>query len=98
MLRTDTIYGMLCEGYSRANIILYASEMWEITERQTDNYLANARKRLELDCAMTREAFLAEAIGRLRNYEGQAAKRGQLQVATNSVRLQAELLSITGKN
>ena len=52
---------------------------------------------IEHDCQLTRQQFLAEALDRLRTYEIAASKRGQLQVATNSVRLQAELIGLTQK-
>ena len=62
-----------------------------------DVYIAEARQRIDPDCNMSRQAFLAECLERLRNYEQQAAKRGQMQVATNSVKLQAELVGLIGK-
>ena len=62
-----------------------------------DVYIAEARQRIDQDCNMSRQAFLAECLERLRNYEQQAAKRGQMQVATNSVKLQAELVGLIGK-
>ena len=53
---------------------------------------------IDQDCNLSRQAFLAECLERLRNYEQQAAKRGQMQVATNSVKLQAELVGLVGKS
>ena len=47
---------------------------------------------------MSRQVFLAEVLDRLRTYEQKAASKGQLQVATNSVRLQAELIGLIDKN
>ena len=98
MLRTDLIYSMLCEGKSRANILLYASEIWDITERQTDNYIANARKRLELDCQMSREAFMAEALAGYRELRDAANKRGQLIVSKTALEAMVQLVGLTGKN
>jgi hypothetical protein len=43
---------------------------------------------------MQRPAWLAEALGRLRNYEQQAARRGQMQVAVNALGMQAKLIGI----
>jgi hypothetical protein len=43
---------------------------------------------------MARPAWLAEALGRLRRYEQAAYKRGQCQVALNSVALQAKLIGM----
>nr|BAR35334.1 hypothetical protein [uncultured Mediterranean phage uvMED] len=94
----QAVYGMLCDGYSRTQVIQTCAEMFDVNTRCADNYIADAREMIEHDCSMSRQAFLAEAISRLRNYEQQACKRGQLQVATNSVRLQAELVGLTGKS
>ena len=95
--RTKTVYGQLCEGWSRGKIVEYAREEWDIGTAPADAYIARARKIIEKDCQLTRQQFLAEALDRLRTYEIAAAKRGQMQVATNSVRLQAELIGLTGK-
>ena len=95
--RVRTVYGQLCKGWSRTQIIQHCSDEWGITERHADNYIRDARVFIDKDCALTRQQFLAEALDRLRTYEIAAAKRGQMQVATNSVRLQAELIGLTGK-
>ena len=95
--RTSTIYGHLCNGWPRGKIIEFTKDEWGISTNATDQYLARARKIIEKDCALTRQQFLAEALDRLRNYETMAAKRGQMQVATNSVRLQAEFIGLIGK-
>jgi hypothetical protein len=38
---------------------------------------------------------LAEALAGLRSIRGQAERRGQMQVAINAIRLQAELIGLT---
>ena len=93
--RVQTVYGLLCDAKSNAEIFHFASENWQVGERQVENYIRKAREMLNKDAELTRPAFLAEALGRLRNYEQQAARRGQMQVAINSVRLQAELVGLT---
>ena len=95
--RVKTIYGLLSHGWPRGEVCRYASKEWRVNERTADRYIAEARELIEQDCALTRQQFLAEALDRLRTYEIAAAKRGQMQVATNSVRLQAELIGLTGK-
>ena len=92
LLKTQEVYGFLTSGHSRGNIVRTLSEQWGCSERQVDNYIAKARAMLEQDAAMARPAWLAEALGRLRTYEVAAAKRGQLQVAVNSVQTQAKLI------
>ena len=94
-LRVNTIYGLLCDGKSRGEIQQFAAENWKLSIRQTDELLKRAREALEKDAELSRPAFLAEVLGRLRNYEQQAARRGQLMVAVNSVRLQTELVGLS---
>ena len=95
--RVREVYGLLSNAAPRQEILQYAAENWEVSERTADEYIKEARILIEKDCEMSRQAFLGECLSRLRNYEQQAAKRGQLQVATNSVRLQAELIGLSPK-
>lgn len=95
--RVKTIYGLLSHGWPRGEICQYAAKEWQVHERTADRYIDEARELIDKDCQLTRQQFLAEALDRLRTYEIAAAKRGQMQVATNSVRLQAELIGLTGK-
>ena len=92
--RIDTVYGLLTEGKSRGQIVQFGAEQWNVDIRQVDNYIKRARIRLEEDAAMTRPSWIAEALGRLRTYEQSAYRRGQTQVAINSVQLQAKLIGL----
>jgi len=94
LFRTQTVYGLLCDGKSRGEIVQFCADQWQLADRQADTYIAKARQLLDRDAEMTRPAWLAESLGRLRNYEQQAAKRGQLQVAINSLQLQARLIGV----
>ena len=96
-LRVNTVYGWLCHGWQRHKIQQEGQPLWNVNESRIDVYIRRARELIDKDCEMSRQAFLAEAIDRLRNYEQIAAQRGQMQVATNSVRLQAELIGLTQK-
>ena len=92
--RTNTVYGLLVDGRSRSDIIQFVAENWQLTERQADNYIKKARAKIEQDCELTRPQFLAEALAGLRSIRGQAERRGQMQVAINAIRLQAELVGL----
>lgn len=94
-LRTNTVYGLLVDGRSRSEIIQFVAENWKLTERQADNYIKKARDKIEQDCELSRPQFLAEALAGLRSIRGQAERRGQMQVAINAIRLQAELIGLT---
>ena len=93
--RVTEVYGLLSQAYSRTQVLQYAAEKWEVSERTADEYIKRARESLEKDCELSRAQFLAELMQRLRTYETKAAQRGQMQVAVNSARLQAELVSLT---
>ena len=97
-LRVDSVYGMLVDGASRANIVQFCAETFEVGERTADNYIAAARELIERDSDMSRPAFLAEALAGLRQIRLSAARRGQHQVCVNAIRLQAELVGLTGKS
>ena len=93
--RISAIYGLLATAASRQDIIHYCSEKgFDVSDRQVDTYIKKAREQISKDCELSRPAFLAECLTRLRNYEKAAMKRGHIQVAVNSVRLQAELTGI----
>jgi nucleotidyltransferase/DNA polymerase involved in DNA repair len=42
-IRINTIYAMLLQGLQRKSIIHYCADKWEISERQVDEYLRQAR-------------------------------------------------------
>ena len=92
--RIKAVYGLLCDGKSRGEIVQFAADQWGLKTRMTDELIARAREALAKDCEMARPAYLAEVLARLRNYEQQAAKKGQLQTAINAIRLSAELVGL----
>ena len=96
-LRLNSVYGMLVDGASRAQIIQFCAETWNVGDRTADNYLKEARELIEKDSDMSRPAFLAEALAGLRQVRMSAARRGQHQVVVNAIRLQAELVGLPAK-
>ena len=97
MLRIDTVYGMLCDGKSRTDILRQCAELWDISERQGENYIARGREKLEEDCRITREAFMAEALAGYRSLREQAERRGQLMCAKQCIDSMVDLTAIKGK-
>jgi len=97
MLRIDTVYGMLCDGKSRTDVLRQCAEVWKVSERMADNYIAKARVLLEDDCRMSREAFMAEALAGYRSIREQAERRGQLMVAKTCVDSMVDLTHIKSK-
>jgi hypothetical protein len=96
-LRVNEVYGLLTRGYSRAQIIQHASDLWDVSDRTVDLYIQRAREILDRDCEMSRPAFLAEALARLRVVEQKAEERSQLANAIAAIRLQCELIGLTSK-
>jgi len=94
MLRIDTVYGMLCDGKSRTDILRQCAELWDISERQSENYISEARKRLEEDCRMTREAFMAEALAGYRELREASFKRGQFMCSKQALDAMVQLVGI----
>jgi len=93
-LRVQTVYGWLTEGNSRSTIVQKGSNLWQVCDRQVDTYISKARVMLEQDCQMSRQAFLAEALGNLRRLQAAAEKKGNQQTALNCLRLASELAGL----
>ncbi len=95
-LRVQVVYGWLTEGHSRSTIIRKVAEetKWNLCDRQVENYIAKARVLLEEDCAMSRQAFLAETLGNLRRLQAAAEKKGNQQTALGCLRLASELAGL----
>ena len=64
--RVDTVYKLLSEGNSRGQILQFAANQWNVSDRQVDTYIAEARDKLLADCELERPAWVAEALQRLR--------------------------------
>ena len=86
---------MLCDGKSRTDIIRNCSELWDVGERTADNYIAEARVKLEDDCRMSREAFMAEALAGYRSIREQAERRGQLMCSKQALDAMVQLVGLT---
>ena len=85
---------MLCDGKSRTDVIRVSAEMWEVSERTADEYIQVARTKLEQDCSITREAFMAEALAGYRSLREQAERRGQLMCAKQCIDSMVDLTAI----
>lgn len=93
--RVSTVYGWLVDGHSRADVLQFGADKWKLKVRMMDELIARARERITEDCQLTRQEFLAESLAGLRSIRQQAERRGQMQVAINAIRLQAELTGMT---
>jgi hypothetical protein len=90
--RVNTVYDLLLRAYSRTQILRYASETWDVSERQAELYMSRARQLMQLDAELERPQWLAAAIARLQDYERQAREKGNLGIAIKALEDQAKLL------
>ena len=90
--RVNCIYQLLIKSWSRFDILQYAAKEWDLSSRQTDEYLARARKLIEEDSAIERPQWLAAAVRRLAEYEKRAGRDDQVQTAIKALETQAKLL------
>ena len=91
--RVSECYRLLCSGYARRDILLYAADNdWGKSDRQIDTYISRARELLLEDADLERPVWLSQALGRLRKAERHAAELGQPAVVIQSVLAQAKLI------
>jgi hypothetical protein len=90
--RINDVYDLLLKAYSRTQIVRHCAENYGIAERQAENYIARARKLMQLDAELERPQWLAAAVARLAEYERQGVDSKQLQVAIRALEIQAKLL------
>jgi len=92
--RTDAVYKLLGQGWSRTQIQEFTEQKWGIGRTQTDAYIRKARILLEQDCDLERPAWIAEALQRLRKLEQKAAEKGQINAAIQAIQQQAKLIGL----
>jgi|TARA_B100000073_G_scaffold324276_1_gene307041 hypothetical protein len=90
--RINTVYKLLLEGNSRTQILQYASETWEISERQVETYIARARDHQRLDAELERPEWLHESLCALKDIQRKATNKSQYSTALKAIELQARLL------
>ena len=94
-LRIQTVYGLLCNGKSRTQILQICTEKWPVGERMIELYMQRARILIERDCEIARPAFLAEVLANLRELRDKAEEKGNYQTSLNALRLMTELTGLT---
>jgi hypothetical protein len=90
--RVNTVYDLLLRANSRTQIVRYAAETWQVSERQADLYMTRARQLMALDAELERPQWLAAAIARLHEYERRASDKDQINTAIKALEDQAKLL------
>lgn len=90
--RVNETYNLLLKAYSRTQILRYAAENWDVSERTAETYIYRARQLMQLDAELERPQWLAAAIARLQDYERRASDKNQISIALKALEDQAKLL------
>ena len=91
--RVKAVYRLLVKSYSRFQILQYASDQWDVSDRTADIYIQRARQLIQQDSEIERPQWLAAAIARLVEYEKRAGSDDrQLLTAIKALETQAKLL------
>lgn len=94
--RVFTVYKMLCRGDSRHAIFRYAADKWGVTTRTVDHYTQEARRLMEEDFAMDREAFAVEILAGYRDLRRRAIEDKQYAVALGCISRMAAMTGVDG--
>lgn len=92
--RVNKVARMLSNGVVRSEICHYAAIEWGTSERQTDRYIADARKLIKADWEIDRKTFTAEILSQLSSIQKEARKTGNLNVALGCVNQAARIAHI----
>lgn len=90
--RVNIVYRLLLAANSRYQIVQHGSKLWNVSDRQIDDYIARARQLMQLDAEIERPQWLAAAVARLADYERRASEANQLSIALKALEDQARLL------
>lgn len=90
--RIHKVYDLLLQGHSKTQIVRFCAEKFEVSLRQSEEYMSRARILQSEDAQLERPQWLVGAIARLADYERRASLDNQLQTAIRAVEMQAKLL------
>lgn len=83
--RVQMVFEQLCTGASRASIVRHLAENGvSVCDRQIDNYVREARKRLVETFKLSREEFVSEQLTALAHLAELATKDRQYSAAVGA--------------
>jgi len=90
-IRVSQVYKLLLIGTSRRDILRYASEKWQSSDRSTDAYIASARKLMSKELSDDRQMALGEEIELRRHIIQKALVDKKYQIALTAADSRAKL-------
>jgi hypothetical protein len=94
--RVTTVYRMLIAAASRHEILRHGSVTWEVTERQVEEYIARATKRLSALAAFVRDEEFGKVRARFEDLYRKNLKAHDLKEAHSVLTDEAKLLDLYG--
>ena len=93
--RTLRIAALISKGATRSELIRYTANEWGLKERQSDQYIQDARMVLKKDFDIDRRQFTAEVLSQLSTLQKEARNSNQLNVALGCINSMAKIAQIT---
>lgn len=90
-LRIQRVAELIVKGASRGDILRFTAEMFSLSERQTNTYIAKARERIQEDWKIDRQALIAEHLSRMNLVVKHAFRTEDYKAVVSASRYQAEL-------
>ena len=89
--RLARVTRMLANGATRQDLVQYGAQEWGLSKRRVDEYIAEARKELEEDYNLDRQAFTAVLLSQLSVIQKKALEHSTLQAALGCINTAAKL-------
>ena len=93
--RTLRIAALIGKGATRSDLLRYTANEWGLKERQSDQYIQDARMVLKKDFDIDRRQFTADVLSQLSTLQKEARNNGQLHVALGCINAMAKIAQIT---
>ena len=93
-MRVEAVRCLILEGANRYDILQFCSENWGVGERQADEYMERARKKIMEVLDRKREEHMAEHIDFRRHLRRKAMKAQDSRLALEVARDEAKLLDL----
>jgi len=92
--RTARFARMMANGATRSDLLQYAAKEWGLKQRQSDEYIALATKRLEEDFNLDRQAFAAILLSQLNVVHKKGMEQSNLQAVLGCINTAAKIAKL----
>ena len=93
--RTLRIAALISKVATRSELMRYTANEWGLKQRQSDQYIQDARMVLKKDFDIDRRQFTAEVLSQLSSLQKEARNNNQLHVALGCINSMAKIAQIT---